>query len=106
MADAGLGGLEARVTRWSESSDDIRALRKIAKDGPMAVDPGSARLLEASLSAAQVKNDDAGNVRLQKRGSNNTARDDVAAALVLVAGAYGRRTRKAKGGAVYRGKVS
>ena len=45
-------------------------------------------LLAASLSVALVKNDDQGNVRLSKNGSNNTARDDVAAALVLVAGAY------------------
>ena len=39
---------------------------------------------------ALVKNDDQGNVRLAKNGSNNTARDDVAAGLVLVAGAYSR----------------
>ena len=56
------------MTRWSESSEDIRALRKMAKDGPLSVDPGSAALLEASLAVASVKNDDAGNVRLQKRG--------------------------------------
>ena len=36
-------------------------------------------LLAASLSVALVKNDDQGNVRLSKNGSNNTARDDVAA---------------------------
>ena len=35
-----------------------------------------------------VKNDDQGSVRLAKRGTNNTARDDVAAALTLAAGAY------------------
>ena len=86
LADAGLSGLEPRMTRWSESSEDIRALRKMAKDGPLAVDPGSAALLEASLSVASVKSDDSGNVRLQKRGSNNQSRDDVAAALTIGAG--------------------
>ena len=40
-------------------------------------------LLAASLSVALVKNDDQGNVRLSKNGSNNTARDDVAAAVAL-----------------------
>ena len=37
-----------------------------------------------------VKNDDQGNVRLVKKGTNNTGRDDVAAALVLAAGALSR----------------
>ena len=104
LADAGLHGLEPRMTRWSESSEDIRALRKMAKDGPLAVDAGSAPLLEASLAVASVKNDDAGNVRLQKRGSNNTSRDDVAAALTLGAGAHQRRSKAPKSGGVYRGK--
>ena len=104
LADAGLHGLEPRMTRWSESSEDIRALRKMAKDGPLAVDPGSAPLLEASLAVAAVKNDDSGNVRLQKRGSNNTSRDDVAAALTLGAGAHQRRSKSPRGG-VYRGKA-
>ena len=103
LADAGLHGLEARMTRWSESTEDIRALRKMAKDGPLSVDPASAPLLEASLAVASVKNDDAGNVRLQKRGSNNTSRDDVAAALTLGAGAHQRRSKAPKRG-VYRGK--
>ena len=93
------------MTRWSESSEDIRALRKMAKDGPLSVDPGSAPLLEASLAVASVKNDSSGNVRLQKRGSNNTSRDDVAAALTLGAGAHQRRSKAPRGGGVYRGKA-
>ena len=52
-------------------------------------------LLAASLSEAMVKNDDQGNVRLSKNGSNNTARDDVAAALLLAAGAW-MRSRQAR----------
>ena len=83
--------LEPRVSRWSESSFDIRALRKMVNDGPAAVEEASRALLATSLSVAQVKNDDAGNVRLTKRGTNNTARDDVAAALVLTAGAFARQ---------------
>ena len=79
-----------RVSRWSESSADIRALRRMAKDGPLSCEKASKRLLTASLAAAMVANDDAGNARLIKRGSNNTARDDVAAALVLAAGALDR----------------
>ena len=103
LADAGLHGLEPRMTRWSESSEDIRALRKMAKDGPLSVAPTSAPLLEASLAVASVKNDDSGNVRPQKRGSNNTSRDDVAFALTLGAGAHQRRSKAPQGKGVYRG---
>ena len=83
-----------RVSRWSEAAFDIRSLRKLAADGPLTVAESSRPLLTASLSVALVKNDDQGNVRLSKNGSNNTARDDVAAALVLVAGAYARTMEK------------
>ena len=90
-----------RVSRWSESTEDIGALRKFASDGPLSCDPESRALIAASLSVAMVKNDDAGNVRLIKRGTNNTARDDVAAALVLGAGEAKRRGGKST--RVYRG---
>ena len=56
----------------------MKALRRQALDGPLSVDPGSRALLTASLSAAMVANDDAGNVRMVKKSTNNTARDDVA----------------------------
>ena len=79
-----------RVSRWSESSEDIRALRKISADGPLAVEKDSRALLTASLGVAMVAVDDAGNVRMKKRGTNNQARDDVAAALVLAAGSWKR----------------
>ena len=62
-----------RVSRWSEAGDDIRALRRLVKDGPLSVEPDSRPLLAASLSVAMVKNDDQGNVRLAKKGTNNTA---------------------------------
>ena len=79
-----------RVSRWSESSEDIRALRKMTADGPLAVAKDSRALLTASLGVAMVAVDDAGNVRMRKRGTNNQARDDVAAALVLAAGSWKR----------------
>ena len=86
--------IEPRISRWSESSEDIRALRKIAKDGPLSVDRDSRLLLTASLATAAVKNDDAGNVRPVKQTSGNTSRDDVAFALMLAAGEWERRNRK------------
>lgn len=44
-----------------------------------------------------IENDDSGNSRMIKRGSNNKARDDTAVAAVLVAGEWVRRNRKPKG---------
>ena len=81
--------VEARVTRWSESTADIDALRRAAADGPLSVDPGSRPLIETSLARCVCKSDDAGNVRMVK-DNNNTGRDDVGAALVLAAGALDR----------------
>ena len=87
---AGRIPLVSRVTRWSEAAADVRALRGMAQDGPMSVAPGSRALLAASLSVAVVKSDDQGSTRLVKGSTNNTARDDVAAALLLAAGARSR----------------
>ena len=95
--------LQPRVTRWSESTEDIKALRKMAVDGPLTIDKPSRLLIAASLSAAMVQNDDAGNVRMVKRGSNNQARDDVAAALALAAGAFVRAEIKTQPKWIYRG---
>ena len=81
--------VEPRVTRWSEAAADVRALRQFAKDGPFAIPERDRPLLAASLAVTQVKSDDQGNTRIAK-GNNNTARDDVGAALALVAGAYWR----------------
>ena len=85
--------LEPRVGRWSEAAFDIRALRQMALDGPLAVDVGSRALLATSLSRATVKSDDQGNTRLVKDGTNNTSRDDVAQGLVLAAGALARKPK-------------
>ena len=82
--------VEPRVTRWSDASFDIRALRKGVRDGPLSFDEGSRALLIASLSVAYIKSDDQGNTRLAKLGKENKARDDVAAGLLLAAGAFDR----------------
>ena len=100
---AGGTSIVPRVARWSEAAGDIRALRKTALDGPLACAEDSRGLLTASLSAAMVKNDDQGNTRLAKRGTNNTARDDVAAALVLAAGAFVRSMERPRRTWHYRG---
>ena len=83
--------LEPRVSRWSEAAFDIRSLRQMALDGPMAVDLDSQALLATSLATAMVKSDESGSFRLVKKGTNNTARDDCAAALLLAAGALARK---------------
>ena len=92
-----------RVSRWSEAGDDIRSLRRLVKDGPLSVELESRPLLAASLSVCMVKNDDQGNVRLVKKGSNNSSRDDVAAALVLGAGVYQRARSQPKRSGAYLG---
>ena len=87
--------IEPRRTRWSEASEDIRALRKSALDGALAVEVESRGLLTVSMAAAAVKPDDNGNVRLVKRGTHNEARDDVAQGLVHAAGELARSGHQA-----------
>ena len=83
---------------------DIRALRKFASDGPLSCPESSRALMAASLAAALVENDKQGSMRLIKRGTNNTGRDDVAAALALAAGALKTALAKA-GGSLYGGLI-
>ena len=82
-----------RVSRWSESSFDIRSLRKMAKDGPLSVDPAIPPVVGGKPSGgAWSRMTTQGNVRLgESEEAIIKSRDDVAAALVLVAGAYARR---------------
>ena len=54
-----------------------------------------------ALSVAMVKNDDTGKTRLVKKGSNNTSRDDVAAALVRASGVFQRTRAQPKRSAAY-----
>ena len=86
-----------RKSRWSEATEDLDGLIRLAKDGPLSVEPVSAKLIEASLAVATVKRDDMGNSRMIKRGSHNEARDDVAAALILAGGARDRAPAPARG---------
>ena len=95
--------IEDRIWRWSEASFDIRSLRKYAKDGPLSVAENSRALLAVSLGVAMVKNDDTGSFRMVKSGSHNTGRDDVAASLVLAAGATARMPKASSG--IYKGMV-
>ena len=92
-----------RVSRWSEAGEDIRSLRRLSKDGPLSVEHESRALFAASFAVAMVKNDDQGNTRLVKKGSNNSSRDDVAAALVLGAGVYQRARSQPKRSGAYLG---
>ena len=82
--------IEPRVTRWSEGTEDIEALRRLVRDGPFALAPNSRALLVTSLSVAKVQSDDSGSSRLVKAGTHNTSRDDAALALSLAAGAAAR----------------
>ena len=77
---------------WSSASEDIRALRRIARDGPLSVADNDRDLLAASLAVAKVQNDTSGNVRMVKDGHNNTARDD--AGCGPPAGGWGIRPRQ------------
>ena len=81
----------------SEWAEDIRALRRFALDGPLSCAEACRDLVSSSLAVSEVRNDSAGNTRLVKRGSHNQARDDVAAALTLAAGALARVPKRSRG---------
>ena len=85
--------IRERVTRWSEATDDIAGFRSLAADGPLSVAPQCRALARFSMREANVKTDDQGNCRLEKR-SHARSRDDVAVAGVLAAGELARRRRR------------
>ena len=89
LADEAPCEVVSRVTRWFGAAEDIRALRKQVLDGPLAIDAASLPLLSTSVACTTVKGDDQGNTRIIK-SRNNRARDDVAQALTLAAGALSR----------------
>ena len=91
--------VEPRGQRWSEASEDIRALRRFALDGPLSIDPSSRRLLYASLAVAKIESDQQGSLRLLKNSRHNTGRDDVCVAWVAAAGARAR-VRPRRGGLI------
>ena len=104
LQDAARGvRIEPRVSRWSESTEDITALRALAMDGPLSCETESGHLLTASLAAAMVENDTSGNSRPIKRGTNNKGRDDVAISYLLAAGEVHRRASKPKSEGIYHG---
>ena len=90
--------LEPRITRWSESSADIRALRKLISDGPLVVEERSRGLLSASLAVATVPGTTTrGTSDYRNDHRTHQARDDVAQALVLAAGAWQRASLQPEG---------
>ena len=78
-----------RVARWSDATEDIAGLRKLAGDGPLSIVPECRGLARLGLWQATVHSDDQGSVRLAKK-RNRRSRDDVAAAGVLAVGAMAR----------------
>ncbi len=86
--------IEPRRVRWSESTEDIAAFRRMAKDGPLAVAPECAPLVEFALSEAECRSEDGGSIRLLKR-RNQRSRDDVAVAGTLAAGEVSRQLSRA-----------
>ena len=88
-AIAGRAPLEPRKTRWSESTDDISAFRKLAIDGNLNVGEASRKLMSLGIRWAVTDTDDQGSVRLVKQ-SGSRRRDDVGVAAVLAAGASSR----------------
>ena len=88
-AVAGRWPVVPRVTRWSESTEDIAAFRRLVADGPLSIVPEGRALARVGLSEASVLSDDQGSVRLTKRRASRS-RDDVAVAATLAAGAFVR----------------
>ncbi|MDE0341949.1 MAG: terminase large subunit [Deltaproteobacteria bacterium] len=84
--------IEPRATRWSESSEDIWALRREAVDGCLSVDSDSRELLAVSLASTRVLAE-GDNVRIQD-DSHNRDRNDVGQALVFAAGELARHPQR------------
>ena len=87
---AGDAPIETRRALWSEASEDIRACRKLVKDGPLSLAESARALLVTSLAHSKVQADTSGNIRMVKKGHKNESRDDVAFALTLTCGAFVR----------------
>ena len=86
-AVAGRWPVSFRRTRWSESTEDIAAFRRVARDGPPALSVAERcrMLLEIALSESRVRSDEQGSARIEKP-RHGRSRDDVAVAGVLAAG--------------------
>ena len=77
-----------RKTRWSDSTADISALRRLVADGPLSIAPECRALARASFAEAAVKHEDH-NMRVEKRRYGRS-RDDVAVCATLAAGGFVR----------------
>ena len=83
------------MARWSEVGADIEGSSQGCQGWNDGRGPRVSTATHGNgLQASEVKNDDQGNVRLAKQATNNTARDDVAAAAVLAAGHMSRQSRR------------
>ena len=92
LSDYWHGQVISRVPLWSQSSEDIRALRTLAFDGELSIENHSRGILTFALSVSQVENDSAGNCRMIKTNMRaKSARDDAAAALIMACGETVRR---------------
>ena len=97
--------IQARVTRWSEATEDISAFRQFVKDGPLSLVPECVPLARLGMSQASVENDRQGSVRLRKRRTGRS-RDDVAVAGVLACGGLARALTRPTTTWRYRGTVA
>ena len=97
--------IQARVTRWSEATQDIASFRSFVKDGPLSLVPECVPLARLGMSQASVENDRQGSVRLRKRRTGRS-RDDVAVAGVLACGGLARSLSRPATTWRYRGTVA
>ena len=82
--------VEGRQGRAVDAGADVRELRRLVLDGGVSVAPAARPLLAASIGAARVVTDGAGQSRLQ-HDANRGRRFEVAAAWLLACGAASRR---------------
>ena len=75
---------------WEHQSEDITHCRRLALDSDLGIEARSEGLLSFSISVAEVRPDDRGNIRISKRGSDNSSRDDAVVSFVLAAGEAAR----------------
>ena len=94
-----------RVSRWSEASEDIRALAQAhPRRSACASEDGTAFAGYEPVCRGGAKMTIRAATRLVKRdATNNSSRDDVAAALLLAAGAMSRYLSRPRGRGAYLG---
>ena len=83
--------VESRRTRWSESTQDLDALARLAETR-LALAPGAYKLVTLGLASSRLDFDTEGWKRVRK-ADRKTAKNDALAALVLACGALERLER-------------